>query len=239
MQSAMADQRQSRRCPGLRHRSHAQRGPPPRRLPSHARRSELLAPGDNLVVDNGSSDNSRKSSRDSTLRWVPLDRNFRLRPSPDQGHQGLPWSSPTVREQRHEVRPRLRLEPRYSHPQDDSVFATDARQLDWDGDAELHGATQLRRRALRPSISIARGSLPLLDVVHKPSLEVRECFQACGGNMAVDRAKLELLGGLDDRLVAGWEDADLAWRSWARGWRTLFIPERHVRASGRRHLGLR
>jgi hypothetical protein len=42
--------------------------------------------------------------------------------------------------------------------------------------------------------------------------------------MAVDRARFESLGKFDDRLIAGWEDTDLAWRAWAQDWQTLFVP---------------
>ena len=190
-------------------------------LPTLAAQS--YSPLEILVVDNGSSDDSKEVVEKFDARWVPLDRNYGFAPALTKGIMASRGRVLLF------VNNDMRFDPDFvsnlAAPilQDDSVFATDARQLDWEGNAELHGATRLRRRGFGRAFD-RTGSLPLLDVVHKPSLEVRECFQACGGNMAVDRAKLELLGGLDDRLVAGWEDTDLAWRSWARGWRTLFIP---------------
>jgi GT2 family glycosyltransferase len=190
-------------------------------LPTLATQS--YSPLEILVVDNGSTDDSQKVVERFDARWVPLDRNYGFAPALTKGIEASRGRVLLF------VNNDMKFDPDFvsnlAAPilRDDSVFATDARQLDWQGKAELHGATRLRRRRFGRAFD-RTGSLPLLDVIHMPAREVRECFQACGGNMAVDRAKLELLGGLDDRLVAGWEDTDLAWRSWARGWRTLFIP---------------
>jgi GT2 family glycosyltransferase len=49
-------------------------------------------------------------------------------------------------------------------------------------------------------------------------------FQACAANMAVRRSMFRELGGFDERLPIAWEDTEICWRAWLRGWRTLYVP---------------
>jgi GT2 family glycosyltransferase len=53
---------------------------------------------------------------------------------------------------------------------------------------------------------------------------------ASGGAAAFSRAKLEELGGFDTLYSPFyWEDVELSYRAWKRGWRVLFEPESRVR----------
>ena len=47
---------------------------------------------------------------------------------------------------------------------------------------------------------------------------------ACGGGFAVDRKKFLELGGFDEDMIAFWEDADLCYRAWKHGWKTVYEP---------------
>ena len=48
---------------------------------------------------------------------------------------------------------------------------------------------------------------------------------ACGGAMAVDRARFLAAGGFDAEYFAYFEDVDLGWRLWVEGERVLYVPE--------------
>lgn len=42
--------------------------------------------------------------------------------------------------------------------------------------------------------------------------------------MMVRRTLFEKVGGFDDRLPLGYEDAEICWRAWVHGWKTLHVP---------------
>jgi GT2 family glycosyltransferase len=48
---------------------------------------------------------------------------------------------------------------------------------------------------------------------------------ACGGAMAVDRARFLATGGFDAEYFAYFEDVDLGWRLWVEGERVLHVPD--------------
>jgi GT2 family glycosyltransferase len=53
---------------------------------------------------------------------------------------------------------------------------------------------------------------------------------ASGGAALFDREKLAQLGGFDTLYAPFyWEDVELSYRAWKRGWRVLFEPESRVR----------
>jgi GT2 family glycosyltransferase len=49
-----------------------------------------------------------------------------------------------------------------------------------------------------------------------------------GCSMMVSRAAWTELGGFDERIFLYWEDTDLCWRAWLRGWRVLETLGTHV-----------
>ena len=51
-----------------------------------------------------------------------------------------------------------------------------------------------------------------------------EVFGATGGAAIFRRAMLDQVGGFDESFFAFFEDADLAWRAHAHGWRALYAP---------------
>jgi GT2 family glycosyltransferase len=174
-----------------------------------------------LVVDNASRDETREIADRHGVRYLKLDRNYGFAPAINRGvdaargdvlvfvNNDMRFDEAFVE---HLVTPIL----------DNHVFATDARQLSWDGRTELHGASRLL--PLRFPAAPSRSLLPLLDVYQSRVEANALVFQACGGNMAVDRRRFEMLGRFDDRLIAGWEDTEIAWRAWANDWQTVFVP---------------
>jgi GT2 family glycosyltransferase len=105
---------------------------------------------------------------------------------------------------------------------DSTIFCTDARQRDWKDTSDIHQATFLDRASLVGGRR--RSPLPGVEIRQEPASSDRNVVQGCAGNMAVRRWMFEALGGFDARMQAGWEDTDLCWSAWLRGWRTVYVP---------------
>ena len=54
-------------------------------------------------------------------------------------------------------------------------------------------------------------------------------FSACGANMLLRRAMLDQTGGFDDRFFMYYEDTDLAWRAWLKGWQVWYCRDAVIR----------
>ena len=52
---------------------------------------------------------------------------------------------------------------------------------------------------------------------------------ANGGAMLARRERLLELGGFDETMFLDFEDIDLCWRAWSRGWSSIHVPEAIVR----------
>jgi N-acetylglucosaminyl-diphospho-decaprenol L-rhamnosyltransferase len=103
-------------------------------------------------------------------------------------------------------------------------FAADAQQLTWDGDAIVHAHTTLRRGRL------VGEHLPGLHLDHTvPAASVVPTVNANGAAMLVRRDRFFELGGFDESFFMDWEDLDLCWRAWLRGWETVYVPDARLR----------
>jgi GT2 family glycosyltransferase len=106
------------------------------------------------------------------------------------------------------------LAPLLRHFADPSVFAATARVLDWEGTRQTTGQ---RRIALRHCWYYQWWELAVSEPVHT--------LDAGGGCAAFRRAYFAELGGFDPLFrPAYYEDIDLSYRAWMRGWRTVFEP---------------
>ena len=54
-------------------------------------------------------------------------------------------------------------------------------------------------------------------------------MSANGGAMMVRRDRLLELGGFDETMFMDFEDIDLCWRAWLRGWESVYVPDAWVR----------
>jgi N-acetylglucosaminyl-diphospho-decaprenol L-rhamnosyltransferase len=106
------------------------------------------------------------------------------------------------------------LEPLVRHFGDPSVFAVMSRIMDWEGVEQTTGQRLMHVRrfwfakAWRMDIPSACYSL-----------------EACGGASAYRRDRFVALGGYDPLFRPGYyEDLDLSYRAWQRGWRVVFEP---------------
>ena len=102
---------------------------------------------------------------------------------------------------------------------DETLFAADPVQRDWTTGEPFHGRASIRRgplfRQLLPGYRLELGERAE-DVV--PTLT------ANAGGMLVRRAMLLELGGFDETFFLDYEDLDLCWRAWLRGWGSVHVP---------------
>ena len=95
------------------------------------------------------------------------------------------------------------------------VFAVSATSLDWDGQVSTWGPVTLKSHHghyyWNPECSNQTRAYTLF---------------ASGGFMAVDRKKFLQLGGFNRLFHPAYcEDLDLCFRSWRRGWKTIYEPQ--------------
>ena len=103
-------------------------------------------------------------------------------------------------------------------------FAADPRQTSWDGTELVHGRASLRRGPLvRQPLPGFR--LELRGVAETPV----PTLSANGGAMLVRRERLLELGGFDETMFMDFEDLDLCWRAWSRGWSSVHVPDATLR----------
>jgi len=108
--------------------------------------------------------------------------------------------------------------------EDERRFAADPTQLDWDDGRVIHARTTLTRgRLWREYLP----GLHLDDV--QPADAVVPTVSAHGAAMLVRRRQLLGLGGFDETFFLEWEDLDLCWRAWLRGWPSVYVPEARLR----------
>jgi GT2 family glycosyltransferase len=107
---------------------------------------------------------------------------------------------------------------------DTQRFATDPTQLDWPGTEVIHARTRLRRGRF------LREYLPGLHLDYVTSADaIVPTVSAHGAAMLVRRSQLLELGGFDESFFMDWEDVDLCWRAWLRGWPSVYVPQARLR----------
>jgi GT2 family glycosyltransferase len=117
-----------------------------------------------------------------------------------------------------DIHPKLDfLAPLAQHFERSDVFAVSCLGLRDDGLTHGEGAKLPRFK---------RGLLKFIPAF--PS-EPMPSFYAVGGHCALSRAKFLELGGFDSLFEPFyWEDVDLCYRAWKRGWKTIFEPSSRV-----------
>ena len=103
-------------------------------------------------------------------------------------------------------------------------FAADPTQLGWSDGQVIHARTKLDRGRLWHEY------LPGLHIDDaQPADCVVPTVSAHGAAMLVRRDFLLELGLFDETFFMEWEDLDLCWRAWSRGWPSVYVPEARLR----------
>ena len=107
---------------------------------------------------------------------------------------------------------------------EENCFAADPTQLDWDSGAVIHSRTEIERGRL------IREPLPGFRVDQtRPAGGVEPTLFANGAAMLVRRDLLLELGGFDESFFMEFEEIDVCWRAWLRGWKTIHVPAASLR----------
>jgi GT2 family glycosyltransferase len=107
---------------------------------------------------------------------------------------------------------------------DETRFAADPTQFDWSGKRLIHARTTVTPGRL------TREFIPgfHLDSV-VPADSVVPTVSAHGAAMLVRRSMFLELDGFDETFFMEWEDLDLCWRAWLRGWASVYVPDATLR----------
>lgn len=194
-----------------------------------------------IVVDNGSKDDSAEVTRGFRARWLPLNRNAGLAPGLNHGADRA--SGDFLLFINNDMRFDTAFVAALLEPlkQDEQIFATDGMQFNWDGTQRGHLAARLvREQSAEPS---AAKMVPGLYFYQQEEAEKSPVFMGSAACMLVRRSLFEKLGGFDERLPLGYEDAEICWRAWMRKWRTVYVPKaicwHRISSSGRSPEGMR
>jgi GT2 family glycosyltransferase len=203
--------------------------------------SQTLSSLEIVVVDNGSKDDSAEVAREFQARWLPLGENVGLAPALNRGAKAAAGDFLLF------INNDMRFDPGFVAAlieplrQNESVFATDGMQFSWDGSERGHLAARLAKR--RPSGHSSTELVPGLYFYQREEQKKSPVFMGSAACMLVRRRFFEELDGFDERLPLGYEDAEICWRAWMRGWKTVYVPGaicwHRVGSSGRSIEGMR
>ena len=176
-----------------------------------------------IVVDDASQDDTCEilPAEFPSVRWIPKARNDGFGITCNIGFSAA--SLPLVALLNNDVR----VEPEYLYwmarhfESSDSVFAVTAKVYEWDSPVFATGGKVGRfRRGL--------WSVYFNFDFHGSDADVPEellSIYAVGGFALYDRLKLKELGGFNELLSPfHWEDIDLSYRGWKRGWTVHYEP---------------
>jgi GT2 family glycosyltransferase len=203
-------------------------------------RAQTCGPLEIIVVDNQSSDDSEQVAREFHAKWLPLQQNVGLAPALNRG------AAIATGDWLLFVNNDMRFDPGFvaallaPMKTDDQIFATDAMQWNWEGTARAHQAARLVTERKDPSWPEL---VPGLYFYQEEAPHNSPVFMGSAACMLVRRRFFDQLSGFDARLPLGYEDAEICWRAWLRGWKTIYVPTavcwHRVGSSGRSLEGMR
>jgi GT2 family glycosyltransferase len=204
-------------------------------------RSQSFTSLEIIVVDNGSTDDSAEVTQEFQGRWLPLGKNVGLAPALNRGAATASGDFLLF------INNDMRFDPDFvaalveSLGKSEEIFATDGMQFNWDGSERAHLATRLARR--RSGSHSSTELVPGLYFYPAEATSERAVYTGSAASMLVRRRLFEKLNGFDDRLPLGYEDVEICWRAWIRGWKTMYVPTaicwHRVGSSGRSQEGMR
>lgn len=117
----------------------------------------------------------------------------------------------------------------YPHFEDDTVFAVTARVFEWDPPTFAGGG---RVGRFRRGFWSMHFNYDVRESAAQEWIEQHRLLSACaiGGFAGYSRSKLNRLGGFNELLSPFyWEDVDLSYRGWKRGWKLHYEPRSRAR----------
>jgi GT2 family glycosyltransferase len=194
-----------------------------------------------IVVDNASADDSENVAREHKVRWLGLRENVGLAPALNRGAEIATGELLLF------VNNDMRFDKDFvtelvaAMANDEAIFATDATQYFWDGTGPGHSACQLTK-AQTGRASETELVPGLYFKQHKETRDT-EVLMASAACMLARRSYFAELGGFDARLPLGYEDVEICWRAWTKGWKTVYAPKaicwHRVGSSGKSQEGMR
>jgi GT2 family glycosyltransferase len=194
-----------------------------------------------IVVDNGSKDDSAEVTRELQARWLPLEKNVGLAPALNRGAAAATGDFLLF------INNDMRFDPGFVAAlvepleKNEEIFATDGMQFNWDGSERGHLAARLARSMPRGRSSTEL--VPGLYFYQREEPKKSPVFMGSAACMLARRTFFEKLSGFDERLPLGYEDVEICWRAWMRGWKTVYVPQaicwHRVGSSGRSLEGMR
>lgn len=185
--------------------------------------SQAYKPIEIIVADNGSTDDSANVAAKFDVKWLPLGRNIGLAPALNRAAQMaagelLLFLNNDMRF--HTQFTGSLVEQLLRSPE---IFAVDSLQYDWEGNCHVHLVTRLTR--VRPESNFYDQLAPGLYVRQETCQTASRTLLASASSMLARKSMFDGLGGFDERMPLCYEDVDLCWRAWVRGWGTVFAPE--------------
>ena len=172
-----------------------------------------------IVVDNGSTDGSKKylRQRHPQVRLVAYEMNHGFATACNAGVQEAPDCEIVVF-----LNNDMRVEPNWLKALIDPITegraqATSSRLMSWDGQVVDFAGGGMNFHG----IGIQQGYLEEVGPEH---LREKPCLFPCGGSGAVVRSTFQDSGGFDEDYFAYYEDVDLGWRLWILGHKVLYVP---------------
>ena len=176
-----------------------------------------------IVVDNGSKDDSVEVAREFGARWLPLGKNLGLGPGLNRGAAEAAGDFLLF------INNDMRFDPGFvaallePMQENKEIFATDGMQFNWDGSERGHLATRLVRK--KPTRRRSSTELvPGLYFYAEEGNQQTPVFTASAACMLARKELFQKLRGFDNRLPLGYEDVEICWRAWIRGWKTVYVP---------------
>ncbi len=175
-----------------------------------------------IIVDNRSSDDSAEVAGSLGARWLLLGKNLGLAPALNRGAAIASGDLLLF------VNNDMRFDPGFVAAlvepleKDEEIFATDGMQFNWDGTVRGHLATRLTN--VPPRRDSSTELVPGLYFYPQEKTDKSPVFMASAACMMVRRTVFEELGGFDERLPLGYEDAEICWRAWLHRRKTLYVP---------------
>ncbi len=169
-----------------------------------------------MVADNGSSDESAQIAAHFDVRFLPLEKNYGYSIANNRAASTctgdfLFFLNNDTRLDSSVISCLMKVAL-----SDETLFVADPKVMDWEGQKVIHHPFHFAKGPF------FRSRFPWIRCAGNPPVTM-EIPWGCGSSLLVRRWMFEALGGFDETFFFDWEDTDLCWRAWMRGWKTTYV----------------